>query len=245
MITATLSSSFEDVNKVKEPVVTVTVEVSPSRLMTSLAEGLLAEIQRLIPYQGFKPTADLSVDDILKYVATLVWMRTCHVNSDQSKAYIPYRSMGKRVEVPALVYQMLICIGEAYDRDYSIRFLPRYSVDSGMLLSPDELLALSDILLSLRTIGFASVTGLPRDREGELDFMAMCHVAEVVRSYRDSHPVYGFLASFFAQKELNEVTGLMCRVVYGYDSDYRMYIREALRITEAVQPKAHPNDQKS
>jgi hypothetical protein len=244
MITTNLSSALEDAKKVREQAVTVNVEVSPSKLMDSLAAGLLAEIQRLIPYQGFQPTAELTVNDILKYIITLIWMRVCHVNSDFSKSYARYRSMAKRVEVPALVYQLMICIGEAFDRDFSLKFLPRYSVDSAMLLSPDELQALSDTMLSLRDIGFASVTGLPRTTEGELDFMAMCHVEEVVKSYRDSHPVYGFLASFFAQKELNEVTGLMCRVVYGYDSDYQMYIREALRVTKAVQPETH-HDQES
>jgi len=243
MITAQLSSALEDAKKVREQAITTTVEVSPSKLMTSLAEGLLAEVQRLVPYLGYKPTAELDVDDILKYVSTLIWMRVCHVNSDVSKAYAPYRNLAKHLEVPALVYQLLICIGLAYDRDFGLKFLPKYSVDSDMLLSPDELRSLSDTLLGLRDIGFASVTGLPRKVEGELDFMAMCHVEEVVRSYRDSHPVYGFLASFFAQKELNEVTGLMCRVVYGYDSDYQMYIREALRVTKAVQPEVRHDEE--
>jgi hypothetical protein len=244
MINTTLSSTLEDAKKMREQVVTVNVEVEPSKLMDSLAEGLLAEILRLVPYQGYKLTEELSVEDILKYLLTLIWMRVCHVNSETSKAYAGYRNLAKRVEVPAIVYQLMICIGEAFDKDFSIRFLPRYSVDSEMLLSPDELLALSDIMLNLKEIGFACVTGLPRTREGELDFMAICHVEEVVKSYRDSHPVYGFLASFFAQKELNEVTGLMCRIVYGYDSDYQMYIREALRITKAVQPESR-HDQES
>jgi len=49
------------------------------------------------------------------------------------------------------------------------------------------------------------VTGLPQESEGELESMMLCHVIGMVTSHKRSHPVYGFLASSFAQQKLNEV----------------------------------------
>jgi hypothetical protein len=115
-------------------------------------------------------------------------------------------------------------MGVAFDRDYSIEFKPEYSIGEEELLSPDEVLAVSNLLRSFETSGMKLVQGLPSDPYGDLDFMALCHVEDFVVGYRKAHPVYGFLASFFKQKSLNEVTGMMCRVIYGYDTDYKVQI---------------------
>jgi len=245
MINSALSSAFKDVNTVNDASITVQVDVSPSKLMLKLSEGLMNEVTRLVPYAGYKPTADLSSEDILKYLKTLTWCR-CQTTKDvQDKAFRPYRNLQKHLEVPVLAYQLFISMGVAFDRDYSIRFLPAYSIESADLLSPEEMSYVSDIFTALRRYGFASVVGMPVSREGELDFMAMCHVEEVVRSYRNSHPVYGFLASFFAQQHLNEITGTMCRIVYGYDSDYQWYISSLLATLKAEQPEVKRSDPQS
>lgn len=234
MIAQQLTSLLEDAKKFREAVVVTKVEIAPSKLMDLLAKGLLAEVQRLAPYSGYTPVSELEVADILKYLHTLVWMRVCHVNQASAEAYRPYRELAKHLEVPALLYQLLISIGEAFDADYSIKFVPEYSIASDVLLAPTEVMAISDLFMSLKSSGFASVTGLPRTTDGELDFMAMCHVDEIVTSYRSVSPVYGFLASFFAQKEFNEITGLMCRVIYGYDTDYELYVRRAISMCSSL-----------
>jgi acyl-CoA synthetase (AMP-forming)/AMP-acid ligase II len=117
-----------------------------------------------------------------------------------------------------------------------------YSIDSKEILSVDQMKEISDAFLTLRAIGFASVVGMPNERSGELGFMACCHVEEVVTSYKDSHPIYGFLASFFQQAQLNEITGLMCRIVYGYDSDYKLAVRRIISNVSAHQPKTVASD---
>jgi hypothetical protein len=115
-------------------------------------------------------------------------------------------------------------MGVAYDRDFSIEFKPEYSIEEAELLSPDEVLAVSNLFRGFEQSGLKLVQGLPSDPNGDLDFMALCHVEDFVVGYRKAHPVYGFLASFFNQQKLNDVTGMMCRVIYGYDTDYKVQI---------------------
>jgi hypothetical protein len=220
----------------KASTVKVAVQMEPSGLLSTVATELLRELNRLAPYSGYHDVADLEEGDILKYLSTLVWMRCKHVDIAEDKAYKKYKNLYYHLEVPVLPYQMLIAMGRAYDRDFNIEFCPEYSIDSSDLLSPDELLSLSNILRSLTQSGFQSVTGLPKERDGELDFMAMCHVKEEIVSYRDSHPVYGFLAAFFKQQELNEITGALCRVVYGYESDYNIYVSQIMTTLRSPRP---------
>jgi len=224
MITSNLQSFFTDSKPVRKSTVRVEVSMKPSVLLKAESAEILRELQRLAPYSGYKDVVDLEEEDILRYLNSLVWMRCHRVSGAQDKAYQPYRPLYNSLEVPVLPYQLLIAMGEAYDASFAITFIPEYQIASEDLLAPEELLNLSSIFRSMRTIGFKSVTGLPNDVSGELDFMAMSHVDSEVTSYRESHPVYGFLASFFAQQQLNAITGSMSRMVYGYDSDYRVEI---------------------
>lgn len=242
MLNSELQSQTQDFKVVRSSSITTTVELRPSSLFDEVAKGLEAECERLAPYAGYKPIELLSASNIRKYCSTLIWMRCQYVSEESSKAFVGYRSLYRNVEVPVFVYQLAISIGEAYDSDYAIRFMPAYSPDSKEILSVDQMKEISEAFLTLRTIGFASVVGMPNERSGELSFMACCHVEEVVRSYKDSHPVYGFLASFFQQTELNEITGLMCRVIYGYDSDYKLAVRRIISAVSAHQPRTTTSD---
>lgn len=228
MINSTFQSQFDDCKTLIEQTVSTTVEMEPSKLASKLAKELLVEMERIAPYAGYKPVSDLEEDDILKYCKTLIWLR-CEIVSGFSKASAHYRPLIRNLAVPVMLYQMLIPIGIAIDRDYGIRFTPAYSIESEQLLDPDSLQSLSDIMTSLEASGLKIVYGLPKDRDGELDFMALCSVEGVVKGYRKAHPVYGFLASFFEQKKFNEITGAMCRIVYGYESDYNTYVSMVFR----------------
>lgn len=242
MYNSQLQSLTEDFKKVRSSYITTTVDVRPSPLFDEVAKGLEAECVRLVPYTGNNLTTLLSADNIRRYCCTLIWMRCQHVSDEPSKAFVGYRTLYRNVEVPVFVYQLAISIGEACDSDYSIRFIPVYSIDSKEILSVDQMKEISDAFLTLRSLGFASVVGMPNERSGELGFMACCHVEEVVTSYKDSHPVYGFMASFFQQAQLNEITGLMCRIVYGYDSDYKLAVRRIISNVSAHQPRTVASD---
>lgn len=229
MINTALQSSFTDSKTVNKATITVRVEMKPSKLVETLSVEVLKEMQRLVPSTQFKDVDDLCSEDISRYLKTLIWMRVQQCADDFTPAYKAYFRIRKLVSVPVMAYQLLIPIGVATDRDFSIRFEPEYSITESELLSPDEMRAISDVMSRLESNGFKMEIGIPQSPEGELDFMALCHVEDVVLGYRKSHPVYGFLASFFVQKKLNEITGSMCRVIYGYDSDYEVYIRQIFR----------------
>lgn len=229
-----LADHFSGFKPIVEATIKVTVELTPSVLLEKLAKEIHSEFERIAPYAGYKAVENLGPDDFLKYLKTLVWLRCGRVLNEE-KATRPYRSLYRMVAVPVLAYQLMISIGEAIDRDFGIKFIPAYSIGAEDILAPEEVEAISDLFSRFENHGLKVVYGLPRDTEGELDFMAMCSVEGIVRSYRKSHPVYGFLAAFFEQKKLNEVTGMMCKTLYGYHSDYELYVTQLYRRLSSTQ----------
>lgn len=224
MISATLQSKFNDSKLMNASLVNVCVRLENSSLIDTLAEKLLAELQRVCPYADFAPISELESKDIKRYLNTLTWMRVCAVNSSTDKSWSAYKPLTRVVAVPVLMYQLLLCIGIAYDRDYNLEFYPAYTVTQDDILSPEEMDKVSSLFRQFEQSGIKVVYGIPKNPEGELDFMAMSHISEEVCSYKRSHPVYGFLSAFFRQQALNEITGSMSRVFYGYESDYRYSI---------------------
>lgn len=234
MLNSIVESMFKDVKPMNEPTVTVSVEMEPGSMMRELAKATHEEIYRIASASGQVSTLEVEIEDVLKAFKTLVYLRVNTVNHVQSKIMNDYRSCLRHFAVPVLMYQLLIPIGITYDKDYSIEFIPETKIAGEDLLAPQEMMALSDVFRRLENYGFKVVYGIPQSEEGELQFMAMSHVEEAVLSYRTKdHPVYAFLASFFRQEKLNEITGMMCRVLYGYDSDYRWYIRRLLNSINA------------
>lgn len=224
MISATLQSRFNDSKIMNASLVNVVVKLENSSLITTLADKLLSEFQRVSPYAGYAAISELESRDIERYLNTLTWMRVCAVNSSADKSWSAYKPLARYVAVPVLMYQLLVCIGIAYDRDYNLEFIPAYNVTQDDILSPEEMDKVSSLFRQFEQSGIKVVHGIPKDRSGELEFMAMAHVSDEVLSYKRSHPVYGFLAAFFRQQALNDITGSMCRVLYGYESDYKFSI---------------------
>jgi len=231
MIDSSIQSMFQDSKLVNKPSILVEVEVDPSRLFEQLSAEVFSEISRVGSRTGLSELRDLEVTDVSAYLHTLVWLRVECVNGWANKSSRNYRSVARNCAVPVLVYQLLTSMGEALDRDYSIKFKPVYSIPEDKLLEPERFMVVSDILTRLENDGIKIVFGIPNKPEGELDFMALSHVEETVLSYHRGHPVYGFLASFFAMHQLNDTIGAMNRVVYGYDSDYSTYVS---RINAAI-----------
>jgi hypothetical protein len=225
---------FKDVKPLNNPSVTVSVEMKPSSMMETLAMETVAEIQRIASSSGQASMLEVDVEDVLKAFKTLVYLRVNAVTHTVNKTIGAYASVRKHFAVPVLMYQLLIPMGVAYDKDYSIEFVPETKLAGEDLLAPQEMMALSDVFRRLENYGFKVVYGIPVSEEGELQFMAMSHVKDAILSYRrKDHPVYAFLASFFKQQELNEVTGSMCRVLYGYDRDFRYYISRLINSINA------------
>lgn len=211
----------------KSSAVVVTTDVTPSPLVEKFAELTLQELERNASTALLRELDQLAEDSILKYYKTLIYLRVLNVNGGLHGKMSVYRSVYRTLMVPTFLYQMLVSIGVSRDEDYNIIFKPAYSIDANDLLALEELVNISELLIRFEYL--AQVPGLPKDETGELAFMAMHHVNGVVTSYRKDHPVYGFLASFFAQQEFNEVTGMMHRITYGNTSDYELMMATLLR----------------
>lgn len=224
MISTELQSKFNDFKTMNATTIKVVVNVDCSELESVVADKLLSEFVRMAPYANYSAISELDSKDIERYLKTLRWMRVCTVLGNTEKSFKEYRTLAKVVAVPVLEYQVLVSIGKAYDKDFNLEFSPACNVTEDDILSPAEMEAISSLFRQFENSGMKVVYGIPHAIEGDLDFMAMSHVGDEVVSYRRVHPVYGFLASFMRQKELNEVTGMMSRVVYGYESDYRYHI---------------------
>lgn len=234
MLNSIVESMFKDNKPMNNPTVKVSVEMEPGDLLSDLARVTHSEVQRIASYSGQESMLSVDSEDILKMFKTLVYLRVNTVNHAEDRTFNAYRRVKKHVAVPVLMYQLLIPIGVAYDKDYSIEFSPVTKIAGEDLLAPQELEAISDVFRRLENYGFKVVYGIPISEEGELQFMAMAHVTDEVLSYRTKdHPVYAFLASFFKQQRLNEVTGTMCRILYGYESDYRYYIARLMNSINA------------
>lgn len=224
MLDAKITSMFEDAKISNEPTIVVTVNLQCSTMVDKLAKVEMDEMIRTAGASGARLLEDITDRDIHDYLVTLGWLRRIEATHARSQAIKPYLRFVHTAAVPTLWYQVLIGIGEALDRDYSIKFVPGTEIDSNQLLDPDKLQTISDLMFQLQDNGFKVVAGVPKGQEGELDFMAMCHADEVVKSYRRTHPVYGFLASFFASHEVSVALGTLVRVTYGFDSDYQTLI---------------------
>lgn len=228
MINNRLQSMFDDFKTVNEPTIIVKVEFQPTKMVEDLASALMAELVRVAGPAGEYLLRDLSVEGIRKYLCTESFMRRVHVTGFYNKSIQAYKPLMRSIATPVFWYQVLVGIGEAFDRDYSIKFVPGITISESDLLAPEEMLAISDAMFALQNNGFKVVAGIPKDIEGDLAFMAMAHVEETVLSYRKSHPVYGFLASFFASNEVSNALGSLVRIRYGMDSDYRILLRKVV-----------------
>jgi len=228
MINEKMQSMFQDFKPVNEPTIEVVVEFKPSKMVEDLANALMYELVRVAGPTGEFMLRDVDAEGIRKYLCTLSWMRRVRSAGFSNKSTQAYRGLYRGAACPVIWYQVLLGIGVATDRDYSIRFIPGISISESDLLAPEEMQTISDVMFRFQNNGFKVVAGVPQTEEGELDFMAMSHVEELVLGYRKSHPVYGFMASFFATKEVSNALGTLVRIRYGYDSDYKVLLTKVV-----------------
>lgn len=210
-----------------ETMIKQVIKLEPSELIHEMAILENREMQRVMRFT----TSDvvLDVEEIEKYLKTILYLRVLQVND--SKSLGNYRFTLKDLNIPVRLYQIILSLGEAVDRDYGIRFLPVIEVDSEDLLGPEELRQYSDRLSILIPEGYLVVeTGLPTSTYGELGFMACLLVSqEKIYSYRKDHPVYGFIASFFKSELINKAFDMDYRIYYGSVEDYKVMLSRIYR----------------
>jgi len=241
-----LVSAFEGKGHTAVPMIQVTVPLSTTAMVDTLAQAIVRDLIRISDLMGQEINDEfIDVDMIKKYLQTLLYMRVVNVNylEDNLKSYKSYKPMKDRLAIPTLFYQLLISIGVAVDNDYMIEFIPSYDVDGKELLDSDTLLSISNELHAFSSAGFKMVVGMPNDHFGDLEFMAMQCFDDTITSYRDSHPVYAFLHAFLQNKEVSEITGGLSRFYYGNVSKYSSALFQVYNSMAAEHPiqRSKPN----
>lgn len=212
-----------------ESIIKHVVKLEAGELFESMAKFEHNEMNRVMRFTDNKIV--LESEEIVKYIHTVLWLRTLQVTNQLTGKYRDYRFASKVLNIPVRLYQIVLSLGEAVDRDYGLRFVPEMEIASDKLLTATELREISDRISVLIPEGYLVVeTGLPNEITGELGFMACLVTAdEKVYSYRKDHPVYGFIASFFNSELLNKAFVTDYKILYGTRSDYEAMLTRIYR----------------
>lgn len=211
------------------PFVKVTVVMDPSGMITKLAHLYADDIARMLGVRGGNAIMDMNEKNLLRYFRTALYARVLQVNSSWHEAKAHHlRAVTRTAGLPIVLANVLAQVGSAIDKDYGLRFVPKYEIDADDFMPADEFQAMSDQLRQLEDCGLKLVYGLPKDLDGSLAFMAceFCADDSSIRSYRRDHPVYGFYAAFFRNLQTAEVVVGPKRVLYGHIDMYEEYLRE-------------------
>jgi len=202
------------------PTIIVDVDLSvTTKMLDEYVRILLTEANRIagVHHQDF-----FELSEMLRYLHTILWVRVNNVSNSLPREYLP---VSKMAHIPILWAAVIELVGVANDEDFGISFRPKFDIKSDKLMSPSEAMEFSRLLGSIERNGFKqTTTGVGRQAEGDLGFMAMSHLESVVVSYRRDHPMYGFFSSFFQLQTLELLTGLRPRIVYGSKDQFQLYL---------------------
>jgi len=204
------------------PMTSIVVDVDLSvttKMLEEYGRILVSEANRV---SGVSSTDFFSKEDMVRYLHTILWVRVHNVNSSLPREYT---SLSRLARIPILWAAVVDLVGLAYDKDYGISFRPKFEIQSDKLMSPAEAMEFSRCIASIERNGFKqTTTGVGRQPEGDLAFMATSHLEGNVVSYRKDHPMYGFFSSFFTLQTLEHVTGMRPRIIYGAKEQYQLYL---------------------
>lgn len=191
----------------------------PNEMLTDYVRLLVSEGNRLSPASK-KDYFD--AQELTRYLQSLLWIRVSLVNNSLSR---DYSVVARTACIPILWAALIDLVGVATDSDFGITFKPVMSINADMLMSPSEMVEFSHRIKSLERNGFRQTTsGVGRQIEGDLGFMALNHIESEVVSYRRDHPMYAFFSSFFTLQSLETIIGMKSRIAFGSKDQFRLYL---------------------
>lgn len=205
---------------------TVEVSMKPSTLLEDAAAVYAQESERVTRFVS-NDKFIITSDEFYKYFTTLLYLRVARVNGTENSTTKLYKYDIRGYNVPAFIHTLLTSVGIAVDRDYGFKFIPSFEPDVSKLFGPEEMREISLKLSFLNIEGLTCVeTGISMRPEGELSLMAVLNIEEEILSYKKDHPVYGFYASFFKHKVIDDVLNpSVLRIRYGVEQEYATYVR--------------------
>lgn len=216
---------FNDQHSQRDMAVTSYVDVYPSELTEQLADLMSEELLRLASNEVIRKEAqEIGNDKLLKYFKTLFYLRVSRVRHTLRDKLSSYQSIYDKVWIPSILQLVLVGIGEVRDEDYNIVFKPSLNVIEDDILPVNEMIHISEFLHRFQTLSI--VQGLPKADDGELEFMVMRKVQDVVKTYKPGvHPVYAFLSAFCEMKEVKSLVIGLSRIAYMNTQEYKIQNR--------------------
>lgn len=193
---------------------TVEVTVDPSQ---TLAEYARAYVERCYVRNADKAQRlNLQADELIQYFTFLVTKRIQCVNNVCND----FRQL-KLLYIPVYVQFALSLIGEAWDREQGLRFIPTlYGVDDISKVNVGtfaEMLAISDKLASFESEISLVRDAMPRDISGDLNYMSTALIGDYVVSQRKlPHPAVTYITTFLNMRLKEEADlAILYRREYG------------------------------
>jgi hypothetical protein len=164
--------------------------------------------------------ATFTVEDMDRYLKTLVQVRIKMV----SRAKVEF-TWKDTIAIPAFFALLLSKIGKSTDYTLGVTIVPKFDETDFKAMEFKEVRNFSNKLFSAaRRFRFELATQLPRDLNGDWEFMSMQLVEGQIRHHSgDPAPYKAVLASVFAWNGLNAL--LLPRVIYGYTNTWIPLIR--------------------
>lgn len=195
-------------------VLTVEVTVDPSILMPEYAK---AYVERMYRRNYDKATrVNLTADELTEYFTYLVTKRIQCVYNKCSD----FRQL-KLLYIPVYVQFALSLIGIAWDREQGIKFQPAL-IGCDDIANPDigtfaEMLEISDKLASFESEISLVRDAMPRDSQGDLNFMSTALIGEYVSSQRKlDHVAITYITTFLNMRLKQEADlAILYRREYG------------------------------
>lgn len=185
-------------------------------IVPGFAETYVSAMNAKLALRG--SSIQFDAKELTKYLNLLLKLRIESVNGSGKTDF-----RAKDLKIPALYALSLTHVGYVYDKDLGIELMP--VVEKLDVMTVDTALDFSRQKLSIvEDLGFELVVGLPRDRNGESNFMYF-HMSEdkILRHSSEAHPGFAVLAAFFRLRQLQEV--LTFRVNYGLVSEYDQMLK--------------------
>lgn len=205
--TATISDNgaFEQPRSVTNSIV-YKVQMVMDELYTNMAKWELMELQRCTRFATNVRLPE--AEDLARYFRTLTWVRV--TQATEPKKVKDYKVAVHSSRIPNRLSVILSNIGEAYDRDSNIKFIPTCDIQAKDVMAITELMEMSDLLGSYLEDGYATVAGMEKSNLGSVMLMSKLVISEPgqlqqVLSYRKDNPVYAFFAAIL-QMEIVDLT---------------------------------------
>ena len=214
-----------DIKKIESIATNVVTPVDYKEIKVDFGDGILPDfgktyVNAMNQKLALRGSArEFDVDQMNKYLNTILLYRvmyTAELGRVDSKA--------RMLKIPALYATSLTHIGTVYDKDLGIQLTPELDKKAIKTMSIEEALQFSRELDIVEDLGFELVEGMPRDKNGEADFMYF-HMSEgnITRHDNRAHPSFAVLSAFFRMKQLENV--LTYRVTYGLVTEYEEMLK--------------------